>query len=177
MEQFADEANETIYRVLDVGSGPGRDIQEYLENNEGGGAKVQFDCVDMDAQAIAYAKQLCQDYETQIEFHLKNAFRYRTEKRYDFIWSGGLFDYLTDEQFIFLLKRLRSMSKAGGRIILGNFSVRNPSRDYIEAGDWYLHHRTEDDLIRLALASGVNRDAVRIEQEETGVNLFLVISA
>ncbi len=45
----------------------------------------------------------------------------------------------------------------------------------MEAGDWYLHYRTEDDLIRLALESGVAEDAVRVEQEATGVNLFLVI--
>ena len=104
-----------------------------------------------------------------------NIFHYRTSKKYDFIWSGGLFDYLTDRQFVLLLKHLRSMCKTEGKMILGNFSINNPTRDFMEAGDWYLHYRTEDDLIRLALESGVAEDAVRVEQEATGVNLFLVI--
>lgn len=55
-----------------------------------------------------------------------NIFHYRTSKKYDFIWSGGLFDYLTDRQFVLLLKQLRSMCKTEGKIILGNFSIGNP---------------------------------------------------
>ncbi len=173
LREFGDQASGARYSVLDVGSGPGRDISEYLGSYQGD--NVEFDCVDMDPRAIDYAKELCRGYETQIEFYCSNIFHYRASREYDLIWSGGLFDYLTDDQFVLLLKQLRSMCKAEGKMILGNFSIDNPTRDFMEAGDWYLHYRTEDDLIRLALASGVEQDSVRVEQEAAGVNLFLVI--
>ncbi len=165
-----------IFRILDVGSGPARDILEYFIGEQDWALRstIRFDCVDMDPFAIDYAKKLCRGYEKQVTFHRKNAFRYRSDELYDFAWSAGLFDYLDDKQFVFLLKRMQEMLKPGGVLIVGNFAD-NPSKDYIEAGDWYLNYRTEDDLMRLAEMSGVSMENVRVECEETGANLFLVI--
>src|SRR5690606_42024619 len=51
----------TLFRsplhVLNVASGPARDLREFFLNHPG--AEVQFDCVDMDAHAVDYASRLC----------------------------------------------------------------------------------------------------------------------
>ena len=38
---------------------------------------------------------------------------------------------------------------------------------------WYLHHRSEDELIGLALKVGIPRNKITVKAEATGVNLFL----
>lgn len=175
-ERYA-HSSDKEYRVLDVGSGPGRDVLEFFKQNDGKNIRdVNIDCIDMDEHAIEYASQLCVQYKSHINFHKVNAFRYRTEEKYDFIWSAGLFDYLNDAQFVFLLKRLYGLLRPNGMVIVGNFSVDNPSRDYIEAADWYLHHRTDEDLVRLAQEVNIPEEKIRIEREEEGINLFLVVS-
>jgi cyclopropane fatty-acyl-phospholipid synthase-like methyltransferase len=127
----------------------------------------------VDSNAIKYSKQLlnCSD----VTFFCENAFRFRSEKRYDLIWSAGFFDYLDNEKFIFLLRSLMKMLKINGKIVIGNFSKLNPSRDYMEFGEWFLFHRDMDNLTELAGKAGANPCSVSIESEETGVNLFLTI--
>jgi extracellular factor (EF) 3-hydroxypalmitic acid methyl ester biosynthesis protein len=157
--------------VLNIGSGPCRDIYEY--KCEHPFSKIHFDCLDVDSNAIKYAKQLlnCSD----VTFFCENAFRFRSEKRYDLIWSAGFFDYLDNEKFIFLLRALMKMLTINGKMIISNFSTLNPSRDYMEFGEWFLFHRDMDNLTELAGKAGADPCSVSIESEETGVNLFLTI--
>jgi hypothetical protein len=85
---------------------------------------------------------------------------------------AGLFDYLDDRTFRVLLEKLLRLVAPGG-VVIGNFSKANPTRAYMEFGEWFLHHRDADDL-RL-LASSVEADDVTVTQEPAGVNLFLNI--
>ena len=65
-------------------------------------------------------------------------------------------------------------TKAGGEVIIGNFGDVNPSRNYMEiVGDWYLIHRSADQLMELARAAGAKMENVSIGSELEGVNLFL----
>ena len=157
--------------VLNVASGPCRDIYEY--KCEHPLSKIHFDCLDMDSKAIEYSKQLLNG--SDVTFFCKNAFRFRSEKQYDLIWSAGLFDYLDDEQFVFLLRSLMKMLAINGKMVIGNFSTLNPSRDYMECGEWFLFHRDITELTELAGKAGVDPGSVSIESEATGVNLFLKI--
>ena len=157
--------------VLNVASGPCRDIYEY--KCEHPLSKIHFDCLDMDSKAIEYSKQLLNG--SDITFFCKNAFRFRSEKQYDLIWSAGLFDYLDNEQFVFLLRSLMKMLTINGKMVIGNFSTLNPSRDYMEFGEWFLFHRDITELTELAGKAGADPDSVSIESEATGVNLFLTI--
>lgn len=66
------------------------------------------------------------------------------------------------------------MLRAGGEVVVGNFSTANPSRAYMELlGDWHLHHRSAEGLRRLAERAGWEANSVRIGAEALGVNLFL----
>jgi extracellular factor (EF) 3-hydroxypalmitic acid methyl ester biosynthesis protein len=166
--------NKGHIRVLDVGSGPGRDIFEYFNNYPQ--STAYFDCIDHDKKAIAFASNLCSKYLEQITFINENIFKFRSAQKYDMVWSAGLFDYLNDKLFIFLLKKLYSFLKPGGFLYVGNFSVYNPTKTYMEIfGDWHLIHRTKEQLNNLALQAGIDQVNITILSEPLKINLFLQI--
>ena len=164
--------------ILNLASGPCRDILEYFIENKD--SIFVFDCIELDEKAIKYAKRLFNENEIdakRINFINKNVFRFMPEKKYDLIWSAGLFDYFDDKVFIRLLKRFIKFVKVGGELVIGNFSVKNSSRAYMEIfGTWFLHHRDEKLLCELALQAGIEESRIKICQEPEGVNLFLHIA-
>ncbi|HKK73601.1 MAG TPA: class I SAM-dependent methyltransferase [Saprospiraceae bacterium] len=160
------------FRVLNLASGPARDILEFLQENPG--ADVHFTCVELDQRAIDFASELLDGYLDRVTFVQKNVFRYQTEQQFDLVWSAGLFDYFEDKVFVRLYRRLLSNVKPTGEIVIGNFHPRNESRPVMEIlTDWYLHHRTEEQLAALAQEAGADLASLRVEQEPLGVNLFL----
>jgi extracellular factor (EF) 3-hydroxypalmitic acid methyl ester biosynthesis protein len=160
-------------RVLIIGSGPGRDVLEHFAANPE--SRITFDCVEQDARAIAYASNLTMAFAHGVRFLQRNALRFHTSDRYDFIWAGGIFDYFSDRVFMALLRRLRMFLADGGELVVGNFSQQNPTRAYMEFGGWILNHRSSDKLRSLAFTAGLQDDYVGIEEEPEGVNLFLRI--
>lgn len=164
----------TDCHILNLASGPGRDMYETL--NIIGAPGIHIDCVEQDAQAIDYATNLCKKFVNHIRFFKKNVLRFTTKQTYNLIWSGGLFDYFNDAIFKRILTRLLGFLKTDGKLIIGNFSTTNPSRGYMDLFNWNLIHRTREDLRQLARACGVPDEKIIIEQEPEGINLFLVIS-
>lgn len=159
--------------VLNLASGPGRDMLQFFEHNPD--AQAHFDCIEQDQNAVDHAKALCKDSPHKTTFHVKNALRFQSKKKYGLIWSAGLFDYFDDKVFVFMLRKLGTMVAEGGEIVIGNFSPTNPSRAYMELFEWHLHHRSPPSLKALAVAAGFAADQVSVEKESTGVNLFLHI--
>lgn len=161
--------------VLNMASGPGRDLFEFFRQN-GRHQAVCFECVDNDPDAIAHAQALCAPYLDRITFAETNALRYNTDTRFQLVWSAGLFDYLSDKGFQFLLERMLDVTRDDGELVVGNFSPRNPTRSYMEVMmDWHLHYRTEDQLTELAIRSGIAEEDIRVGREPEGINLFLHI--
>lgn len=160
------------FRVLNLASGPARDILEFFQENPG--VDVHFTCVELDQRAIDYASNLLGAYLDRVTFVQKNVFRYQTEEQFDLVWSAGLFDYFEDKVFVRLYRRLMHNVKSGGEMVIGNFHPRNESRPVMEIlTDWYLHHRSEAQLRTLAQEAGAEARSLRVEAEPTGVNLFL----
>jgi extracellular factor (EF) 3-hydroxypalmitic acid methyl ester biosynthesis protein len=159
-------------RILNIASGPCRDVLELLEQIPEENVKIH--CVEMDPKAIQYARNLLGRYSPAIEFTQKNIFRFDTDNKYDLIWSAGLFDYFDNNTFVKLLSKFQTWCAPSGEIVIGNFSVSNPSRSYMEkAGDWYLFHRTAEGLRELAIYAGLKANQVSVRKEALGVNLFL----
>jgi len=162
-------------KLLNVACGPGRDMAElYKDLNPG---HLITTCIDMDENAIDYARELNKENLDAITFINKNIIRFQTTDKYNIIWSAGLFDYFNDKAFILLLKRFKNWLEPGGEIIIGNFNENhNPSRNYMELlGEWYLNHRTEGQLIYLARQAAFSDDQISIGKEPDNVNLFLHI--
>ena len=104
----------------------------------------------------------------------KNIFRFSTDEKFDIVWSAGLFDYFDDKTFVRLIKKFMGWTKPGGEIIIGNFGLQNPSRNYMELiGDWFLQHRSEVTLTAMAVEAGIKQENIFIGKEQEGVNLFL----
>lgn len=173
LEQRHDNCRRPL-SVLIVGSGPGRNVFEFLEQYPEG---ARFDCVELDPKAIDYAARLCAPMAERVRFKQGSILRYRTESRYDVIWSGGLFDYFNDRVFGRALKHLMGLLAEGGELIIGNFASPNSSQAFMELiSDWTLTLRTPQQLRMLASQIEADGDRVRVESEPTGVNLFLRLS-
>ncbi len=170
---FSERVRDRGHRsLLNLASGPGRDLAEAMAML--GDNPCEVTCVDQDERAITYATTLCQPWLDSIQFEQANALRYRPQRRFDLVWSAGLFDYLPDRLFVRLLTRMKSWVNSGGEVVVGNFSPTNPSRPYMElVMDWVLIHRTPEDLLRLATDAGFKSSALRVGSEPLGVNLFL----
>jgi extracellular factor (EF) 3-hydroxypalmitic acid methyl ester biosynthesis protein len=162
--------------VLILGSGPATDVNEYLQKNPN--SKIKFDLVDFDQNAIDFAKKQNEPYKDSIKYFKINVLRYKPYQWYDLIWSAGLFDYFKDKHFVYMINKYYKYLAEGGEFIIGNFSHSNPTRRLMEVlSDWYLVHRSKNDLVRMALEAEAAKELVEVEMEELGVNLFLRIKA
>lgn len=162
-------------RVLNLASGPGRCMAEWLRANPG--ADAAFTCVELDAFAIEHARALVQADAARVTFHHQNIVHFVPEQRFDVIWAAGICDYFSEALVIRLLRRLRRALAPGGELVVGNFGEYNPTRPYMEVlGEWRLHHRSPELLRELAQAAGVESADVSVGAEPEGVNLFLHIA-
>lgn len=165
-----------VSSLLSVGGGPALDLRDVALSSTPPGEIV---LLDNDANAIARGKaNLAHAVEVSgidFGFECRNALRYNPERRFELVWSSGLFDYLADKVAVFLMKRLKQCIAPGGRLVVGNFSHENASRAYCEViGEWLLIHRSPEDLKRLAVAAGFEAAKTQVIADSTGVNLFLV---
>lgn len=162
--------------LCNIASGPGRDLFEAYRQLSPE-KQLNTTCIEMDKNAISHAQALTASYNEFITYINKNIFRFQTTKKYDLIWSAGLFDYFDDKAFVMLLKRFKNWLNPGGMIVIGNFNDDfNPCRGFMELfGGWYLNHRNEKDLLNLAQQAGFNADLTSIGREEENINLFLHI--
>jgi len=174
LAEHLQESSETC-EVLDVASGPCRDLLEFMEENKS--KNIHFDCVEADLKAILHATEINAKHLPSLTFYNQNIFRFSTEQKYDIVWSAGLFDYFDDKTFTKLVSRLINSVKPGGELIIGNFAVGNPTEGYMELFlDWYLYHRSPEQLMDLAQNAGIaDRSRITIDQEAAGVNLFMRI--
>lgn len=159
--------------ILNVASGPARDVYEYLTENPN--SKFHFTCVDMDDRAIAYAKDLNKLHLSKVTFVKRNVLRFQSDDKFDLVWSAGLFDYFKDRIFVSLLTKFKGLLKPNGEVVVGNFNEdHNPSRNYMEVlGDWFLFHRSTSKLTQLGVEAGYKLNNLHIGREIENVNLFL----
>ncbi|MBN2031121.1 class I SAM-dependent methyltransferase [bacterium] len=165
------------FDILNIGCGSCRDVLEMYQYSKNG-KQIYFHCVDHEKKALQYAKKLFANTQLRENIHLdnENIFKLKTSKKYDMIWSAGLFDYLEDPMAILLLKKIWRYLKEDGQIIFGNFSTKNPTRKGMEmVGKWHLIHRTADHLIKLCKKTHLPFSEIEIESEPLGVNLFCIL--
>lgn len=162
--------------VLILGSGPATDVHDYLLAHPD--SRIKFDLVDFDQKAIDFAKSQNRAFEDSINYIKINVLRFKPCQWYDLIWSAGLFDYFKDKHFVYMINKYYKYLNEGGEFIIGNFSTSNPTRRLMEVlSDWYLNHRSKNDLVRIALEADAKEEQVKIDMEALGVNLFLRIKA
>lgn len=162
-------------RVLILGSGPATDVYEFLTTYPE--SNISFDLIDFDKNAIDFSMGKNEKFNGSISYNRINVLRYKPFKTYDLIWSAGLFDYFKDKHFIYLIQKYINCLTEEGEFVISNFSTDNPTRKLMEVlSDWYLNHRSKSDLLKIALAAGLDHKMVKIDTEPLGINLFLKLS-
>ena len=173
-------------QVLSVGCGPAFELQGVL-TSPNDCKKYNFTLLDQDPLAHSEAAALVHKIEKRfdskinvdyLECSVRTMLFSRKLKQnlgqFDFIYSMGLFDYLVAQVAKAVLKNLYQLLKPGGKMVIGNFHVSNPSKFYMYYWcDWVLLHRTEKEFIDLSKDCGPSD--VSVFFEATGSQMFLNI--
>jgi extracellular factor (EF) 3-hydroxypalmitic acid methyl ester biosynthesis protein len=171
-------------KILSVACGPAFEIKDILQSEQDC-SLYHFTLLDQDRHALFEAAHLITQIENSFETkipatYLNESVRtmistVQLEKKwgqFDYIYSMGLFDYLTPPAAKAVLMKLYHLLKTGGEMVIGNFHVSNPSKYYMEYWlDWVLYYRTEEEFIDLM--GDISTADVRVAFEDTGSQMFL----
>ncbi len=171
-------------RVLDIASGSCREVFELAP--EIGSSGAEFTCVDFDSDSLRFSSDRM-SYTTvlnQISFRKYNAIRMINHEKnlrefnyQDIIYSTGLFDYLTDNILVKMIRALYKLTNPGGKIIT-SFKDCNKykTQPYHWIAKWdAFYQRTERDCMRLFEEAGIPERELTTTRERTGVIMFFVI--
>jgi extracellular factor (EF) 3-hydroxypalmitic acid methyl ester biosynthesis protein len=140
--------------VLSVASGHMRELDRLRDITKD--TNVRFTALDQDAASISEAQTTYREYAILGETKsFASLIRERVvAKRYDLIYSAGLFDYLQDSTAAALIKAMFARLEPGGVLSIANFTRDSHGRGFM-AGfmDWCLIYRNEEDLRSLADAA------------------------
>ena len=183
------ENPERRLRIASIGCGPSHEIRNLLEQHPDLGDRIDIALVDQEERAIEYCERtlapLAARTGARIHFIGESIRRLLTARslgqalgKRDLIYSAGLFDYLSDRSFEALLRALYSATAEGGHMYIGNVNLAtNTTKWAMEyASDWYLIHRTKEQLLDLARSLPTDPRILEVESEPLGVNLFLHIA-
>ena len=99
----------------------------------------------------------------------------QAHKQFDFVYSAGLFDYLSDQICRRLVDVMYEWVAPGGLLLVTNVEPSNPLRNGMEhLLDWHLIYRTAAQM-RTLVPSRAPAEAARVVSDQTGVDVFLEI--
>ena len=166
-----------VKNVLIVGCGPCFELLNFTKNYPES-CKITFTCLDIEQEAISFARQMLgvNPNGYNINYLATNVFKFQANDSYDFIYSAGLFDYLSDTLFRKLLIKLFSYLKTDGVLIIGNLSEKIPAIDnfameYIM--DWKILKRNH--LKLLSISSQINSNSIKTVNDSIGIGNYLII--
>jgi extracellular factor (EF) 3-hydroxypalmitic acid methyl ester biosynthesis protein len=175
-------------RIFSLGCGPAQEVQRFMRR-DGLAACAQFTLLDFNDETLAYTNKVLSELvrdkgglaapvrlvKKSVQQLLRQAERtvhHAPADQYDFIYCAGLFDYLSDKICAKLAGILYESLAPGGLLLLTNVD-QHPSRGEMECFlEWHLVYRTPQQLLRL-VPRDVPEDSVRVEQDLSGVNIFL----
>jgi SAM-dependent methyltransferase len=172
-------ADEPVY-VTSLACGPAAEIFDVFAQLDDP-SRLHVTLIDMDEQALAYVAEQAQarQLDSQILLVQGNLIHFSVGRRtlqlpaQDLVYSIGLIDYLQDSLVVKLANWIHKLLSPGGRVVLGNFHPRNPSKQFMDhILDWKLIHRSEPDMDELYLRSAFERPCTRIRFEAQEINLF-----
>jgi extracellular factor (EF) 3-hydroxypalmitic acid methyl ester biosynthesis protein len=175
-------ANDREVRVTSLACGPAREVFDAYAA-EGRSPRLRITVLDADLRALADVaderdRAGLRKNMTVVHANLIHVARKTRELRLeeqDLVYSVGLIDYFSDTLVIELMDWAYEQLRPGGRLILGNFHPRNPSRAVMDhVLEWRLVHRDEHDMDLLFRKSRFGRPPARVVYEEEEINLFAV---
>lgn len=175
-------------RVLNVGCGPAREIQNFMRESALSD-RMDFTLIDFDTETLEYVERKLQECKREFRRHtgvqtkkisvydfLRKSKQDKpgTEENYDLIYCAGLFDYLTVATGQALIDLWHHWLAPDGLLVVANMNDSKPFRNFIEFTlDWQLIYRNTAEL--LSLVPERLLPATRVVAEDTTVNMFLHI--
>jgi extracellular factor (EF) 3-hydroxypalmitic acid methyl ester biosynthesis protein len=172
-------------RILNVGCGPAREIQDFLRATQLSN-QADFMLIDFNEETLLHAGrnlvEAKREFARRTEIRTEQISVYellkRTQRRsadaekFDLIYCAGLFDYLAPDTCRALLELWHNSLAPGGLMLVANMTDTKPFRHFIEfILDWQLIYRNSQEILSLVPESG--RETTRVIAEPTSVNLFL----
>lgn len=187
-ELLCAQAHGRRLRVLNIGCGPAREIQDLITTTSLTNA-VDFTLIDFNQETLDHTerllKGLIQVHGRTTHIHLLRRSVAQTLKEaarsergvatssYDVVYCAGLFDYLPKQVCRHLLTLSYHLLNPGGLLLATNVDSYNPSRNWMElAVDWHLIYRNAHEMQEL-LPKEAPLDGCRVFSEASGVNVFL----
>ena len=173
--------------VLNVGCGPAIEVQRLIKSHPTP-ERLRFTLMDFSEETLAYTqariREACDQRGVDIEVDWVNASVHHLikrastsaskrlgEKKFDFVYCAGLFDYLSEKVCQRLLQYFADRTKPGGTILATNVHSDNPEKNAMEhLLEWHLVYRDEADMRRMA-PPGCSIE--KVYTDETGINVFL----
>ena len=165
--------------VTSLSCGPAAEVFDVFAQ-AGDKSRLIVTCIDIDKEALARvaARAEREQLGQQVSTVPGNLIYLATGRQeldlpsQDLIYSLNLTDYFGDELAVALLNWVHDRLRPGGRVILGNFHPRNPSRGLMEALGWRLTQRDEAGMNQLFASSRFAKPATRISFEDEGIYLI-----
>lgn len=172
-------------KIMDLASGPCRELHELFKGELQNCPDVTFDCYDQDENAWNYAKSLLQEDVQRVNFFKENVVRIALKKnieaqmsqRYDLIYSTGLFDYLDKRIATRLVENLRKLLKPEGILAISDVreKYKNPSVHFMEwVGDWNLVYRPDEEFRQIFIDAGFSEKALSFGADQQGVLQYII---
>lgn len=174
------------FRILNVGCGPVHELQQLLSVRSDV-QRLQIDLLDFNRETLDYAKERVTEIlgprsnSVQVAYKLQSVQdllrqaieRSDVDKKYDFIYCAGLFDYLSDRVCSKLINLFAHWCEPGGRILVTNVHASNPVKGLMEhVMEWHLVLRNEQEMMRLA----PDPSRAKVYTDFTGINVFMEVS-
>jgi extracellular factor (EF) 3-hydroxypalmitic acid methyl ester biosynthesis protein len=177
-------------RVLSLGCGPAREVQEFLAE-DALSEHAQFNLLDFNEETIQHTSRvleglklrygrptLIQVQKKSVQQVLKDGakpFVEGQDKKYDFIYCAGLLDYLPDRTSLHLMNVLYDWLAPRGLLAATNVEDCKPFRHMLEfVLDWHLIYRGVKKSAALLPQAAATEDA-RIVKDPTEVNVFIEV--
>jgi extracellular factor (EF) 3-hydroxypalmitic acid methyl ester biosynthesis protein len=174
-------------RVLNVGCGPARELQDFLRETP---LSHELDCtlLDFNQETLDHASRHLNELRhglarrtrvatvnTSVHQLLRRAVRQGSlglDGDFDLIYCAGLFDYLSENTCTEMVKLFHHSLRPGGLVVVANMNDAKPFRNFIEfVLDWQLIYRQPRAVGQFAPEP--LRQHASVVAEPAAVNLFL----
>jgi extracellular factor (EF) 3-hydroxypalmitic acid methyl ester biosynthesis protein len=182
--EFA-ERIEGPLRIMSVACGPAYELSDLFVTPDDCG-KFHCTLLDQDHDALneavknihriekSFGRTIQAEYlRDSVRTMLRTPELHEKWGRFHFIYSMGLFDYLTQPVAKAVIGKIYSLLEPGGFMFIGNYHFQNKSRWFMEYWlDWVLYYRSEDDMNDLV--SDIETATASIMFEGSECQMFLL---
>ncbi len=186
MRELLATSDRRPFNILSVACGPARELEDFFQSDEDCD-RLHLTLLDQDDEALAAARMMVDVMGQRrqrplnvkwVNDSVRTLLRTRDLAakvgRFDFIYTMGMFDYLTPPVARALMGKLYDLLQPGGAMVVGNYHASNPSRYYMAYWlDWILYYRTEAEMLELTAPLAGAKTTITFD--DSGAQMFLKV--